>query len=218
MESCRRMAAVVFGVGVMLTGLPAPSLAELIRVEITSRVDVLNGKAFGAVGPYEKIWGRPTSRSTRRIRAIRSSPISTWPRGTATGRSSSRPISSFSNPRTPRAATASSSSTSSTAEDSACSARSATHRAPTTRQTKRTSATPRCSFRASRSSRSAGSSTCPRTLIGLDAPIPTNNGQPIKGWVREWFILDKPADSFNWTGGNATKGISRSTSTPPTTG
>ena len=57
MESSRRMAAVVFGVGLMLTGLPAPSLAELVRVDVTSRVDVLSGKAFGAAGPYEKIWG-----------------------------------------------------------------------------------------------------------------------------------------------------------------
>jgi hypothetical protein len=43
-------------------------------------------------------------------------------------------------------------------------------------------------------------------LIGLEAPIPTINGQPIRGWVREWFIPNKPSESFNWTGGNATKG------------
>ena len=36
---------------------PAPTEAELIRVEITSRADVLNGKAFGNVGPYEKLRG-----------------------------------------------------------------------------------------------------------------------------------------------------------------
>ena len=29
---------------------------------------------------------------------------------------------------------------------------------------------------------------------------------PVKGWVREWFLLDKPADAVNWTAGNATKG------------
>ena len=31
----------------------------------------------------------------------------------------------------------------------------------------------------------------PEALIGVQAPIPTNNGQPIKGWLREWFISDK---------------------------
>ena len=81
--------------------VPAAGRAELIRVEIKSRVDVLNGKAFGDTGPYEKIRGRHTSRSTRRIRATRSSPTSAWPRGTAPARSNSRPISSFSSPRIP---------------------------------------------------------------------------------------------------------------------
>ena len=31
----------------------------------------------------------------------------------------------------------------------------------------------------------------PEDLIGVQAPIATNNGQPIKGWLREWFISDK---------------------------
>jgi hypothetical protein len=34
------------------------SRAELTRIEIASRVDVLGGKAFGAVGVYEKIVGK----------------------------------------------------------------------------------------------------------------------------------------------------------------
>ena len=42
---------------VLLVLLPAMSHAELIRVEIATRVDVLNGKAFGDVGPYEKLRG-----------------------------------------------------------------------------------------------------------------------------------------------------------------
>ena len=38
----------------------APSLlrAEMTRVEITSHQDVLNGKAFGSVGAYEKLVGK----------------------------------------------------------------------------------------------------------------------------------------------------------------
>ena len=49
----------VFAVlGVLLVLTPALSHAELTRVEITKRVDVLNGKAFGDVGPYEKLHGK----------------------------------------------------------------------------------------------------------------------------------------------------------------
>ena len=43
-------------------------------------------------------------------------------------------------------------------------------------------------------------------LIGFKAPIATQNGQPIRGWLRQWFLPTKPSDSFEWTGGNSTKG------------
>ncbi|HEX9725134.1 MAG TPA: hypothetical protein VGC53_12720, partial [Vicinamibacteria bacterium] len=42
---------------VLLVVAPALSRAELTRVEIATRVDVLNGRAFGNVGPYEKLRG-----------------------------------------------------------------------------------------------------------------------------------------------------------------
>src|ERR1700757_922190 len=42
--------AVMFG--------PALIRAEVTRVEISSHQDVLNGKSFGAVGPYEKLVGK----------------------------------------------------------------------------------------------------------------------------------------------------------------
>jgi hypothetical protein len=35
-----------------------PSFARVVRVQITSRNDVLNGKSFGDTGPYERITGR----------------------------------------------------------------------------------------------------------------------------------------------------------------
>ena len=38
--------------------LAAPSRAELRRVEIVKRADVLNGKPFGEAGAYEKIHGK----------------------------------------------------------------------------------------------------------------------------------------------------------------
>ena len=45
-----------------------------------------------------------------------------------------------------------------------------------------------------------------KELIGLQAPKATKGGQPIKGWVREWFIPSKASDSYEWTSGNTTKG------------
>src|SRR4029077_6542212 len=35
-----------------------PVRAKVLRVEISSRVDVLDGKPFGEAGPYERITGR----------------------------------------------------------------------------------------------------------------------------------------------------------------
>jgi hypothetical protein len=49
---------VVAALGILLVLAPALSHAELTRVEIKTRVDVLNGKAFGDVGPYEKLQGK----------------------------------------------------------------------------------------------------------------------------------------------------------------
>src|SRR5918993_110314 len=36
----------------------APAAAEVVRIEVQSRADVAGGKAFGAVGAYEKLAGR----------------------------------------------------------------------------------------------------------------------------------------------------------------
>ena len=42
-----------------LAALIVPSLrARVVRVEVTSRTDVLNGKQFGTAGTYERITGR----------------------------------------------------------------------------------------------------------------------------------------------------------------
>ena len=42
----------------LLTIFLSPLYAKVVRVEIASRADVLNGKAFGDVGAYERITGR----------------------------------------------------------------------------------------------------------------------------------------------------------------
>ena len=38
-----------------------------------------------------------------------------------------------------------------------------------------------------------------KNLIGLQAPIATDNGQPITGWISPWFIPDKNAASYEYT-------------------
>ena len=48
------MGAVAFGLG----AVPSPATAEVTRVVVERREDVLGGKAFGDVGPYEKIVGK----------------------------------------------------------------------------------------------------------------------------------------------------------------
>ena len=49
--------------GIQLTAItialvPRATIAEVTRVEVTSRVDALSGKPFGLAGPYEKIIGK----------------------------------------------------------------------------------------------------------------------------------------------------------------
>ena len=38
--------------------LAAPLHAEVTRIEVTSRADLLSGKSFAAAGPYEKLSGK----------------------------------------------------------------------------------------------------------------------------------------------------------------
>jgi Alpha/beta hydrolase domain len=37
--------------------------------------------------------------------------------------------------------------------------------------------------------------------IRLEAPVATNNGRPITGWVSPWFIPNQPADSYEYASG-----------------
>ena len=40
-----------------------------------------------------------------------------------------------------------------------------------------------------------------KNLVGLQVPIATDNGQPITGWISPWFIPDKASESFDYTSG-----------------
>ncbi len=192
--------------GLVLVLVPTWSAAELVRVEIASRVDVLNGRAFGAAGAYEKIWGRaffaidPAHPRNQIIADIDLAPRNRdgkvefsadlfilKPKDPARGngvvffdvvnRGRFRLLSTFSN--------------ADAADD------------PTAEAHFGDASLLRDGFTLV----AVGwQFDVPDELIGVQAPIPTDRGQPITGWVREWFITDRPAESFNWTGGNATKG------------
>src|ERR1700730_15837079 len=38
-----------------------------------------------------------------------------------------------------------------------------------------------------------------KNLVGLEAPIATDNGRPITGWINPWFIPDKASESYEFT-------------------
>jgi hypothetical protein len=38
-----------------------------------------------------------------------------------------------------------------------------------------------------------------KNLVGLEAPIATDNGRPITGWISPWFIPDKASQSYEFT-------------------
>jgi Alpha/beta hydrolase domain len=191
---------------VMVVLAPALSHAELTRVEIKTRVDILNGKSFGNVGPYEKLHGKayfavdPANPRNQVIADIALAPRNREgkvefsadlfilkPKDPARGngvvffdvvnRGRFRLLSTFSNAQA--------------ADD------------PTTEAHFGDASLLLQGFTLV----AVGwQFDVEEELIGLDAPIPTMKGQPIKGWLREWFVPNQPSDSFNWTGGNATKG------------
>jgi hypothetical protein len=197
---------VVAALGILLALAPALSHAELIRVEIKTRVDVLNGKAFGNVGPYEKLQGKayfavdPANPRNRVIADIDLAPRNRdgkvefsadlfilKPKNPSRGngvvffdvvnRGRFRLLSTFS------AAAA--------ADD------------PTTEAHFGDASLLREGFTLV----AVGwQFDVEDDQIGVDAPIPTLNGEPIRGWLRESFIPNQRSDSYNWTGGNATRG------------
>ena len=82
---------------------PAAMRAEVTRVEITSKQDVLGGKSFGTVGAYEKLTSaKSTSRSIPIIRTTKLSSISTKRRRTRRARWNSPRTFSSSGRKIPR--------------------------------------------------------------------------------------------------------------------
>src|SRR5437762_1145396 len=54
----RRVIVGMIIVALVVAFAPASMRAEVTRVEITSKQDVLGGKSFGTVGAYEKLLGK----------------------------------------------------------------------------------------------------------------------------------------------------------------
>lgn len=206
MRFAARHVSVPVVLGILLVFTPAFSHAELTRVEITRRVDVLNGKAFGGVGPYEKLHGKayfavdPKNPRNQVIADIELAPRNREgkvefsadlfilkPKDPARGngvvffdvvnRGRSRLLTTFS-----AAAAADDPTTEAHFGDASLLLQGFTLVAV------------------------GWQFDVEDQLIGLDAPVPTSNGRPIRGWVREWFITNQPAGSHNWTGGYATRG------------
>jgi len=191
--------------GILLGALAAPSQAELKRVEVRTREDVLGGKSFGESGPYEKIRGRaffsvdPANPHNRVVADIDLAPRN--PEGRVEFSSDLFIL----RPKDPSRGNG----------------------------VVFFDVINRGRFRLLSSFADAEASDDPTTeaefgdasllnqgytlvavgwqfdvdekLIGFQAPVATNQGQPIKGWVREWFIPGKASESYEWTGGNATR-------------
>jgi hypothetical protein len=199
MNSSIRKACVAAGLALLL--VPAPGRAELIRVDVTSRVDVLSGKAFGDTGPYEKVWGRahfaidPAHPRNQVIADLGLAPRN------AAGKVEFSADVFILKPKDPgrgngvvffdvvnrgRFRLLSTFSGAAVADD------------PT-----------EAAHFGDGSLLNNGYTLVaigwqfdvPDALIGVQAPVATNNGTVIKGWLREWFIADKAADSFEWTRG-----------------
>ena len=204
--STARILRVAAALGALLVLLPGPSAAELTRVDITRRVDVLAGKAFGAAGPYEKLHGKayfavdPANPRNQVIADLDLAPRNRdgkvefsadlfilKPKDPARGngvvffdvvnRGRFRLLPTFDG-----AAAADDPTTEAHFGDASLLQQGFTLVAV------------------------GWQFDVEDGLIGLDAPVPTRNGAPIRGWVREWFIANQPSDSFKWMDGNATRG------------
>jgi hypothetical protein len=187
----------------LLALAPAMIHAEVVRVEISSRQDVLGGKAFGETGVYEKLVGKvyfavaPENPHNRIIADIDKAPRNSQgkvefssdlfilkPKDAARGngvlffdvvnRGNKQLLSTFNH-----------------AKGSAD---------PATEEEFGNGLLMRQGFTLV----AVGwQFDVPKgkNRIGFDAPVATDNGRPITGWVNPWFIPDKRSDSFEFASG-----------------
>jgi hypothetical protein len=183
---------------VLLVVTPALSHAELTRVEIASRADVLDGKAFGDVGPYEKLRGTayfvvdPANERNRVIADIDLAPRNSEgrvefsadlfilkPKDSSRGngvvffdvvnRGRLGVLGAFSD-----------------AEGS-------------TDPTMEADFGDLSLLNAGFTLVAVGWQHNAPGEIRVQVPVATQNGQPIRGWLREWFIPREASESYEWT-------------------
>ena len=182
---------------------PATMRAEVTRVEITAHQDVLNGKAFGAAGPYEKLSGKvyfavdPNNAHNKIIADVDKAPKNSQgkvefsadlfilrPKDPTRGngvafldvvnRGRLGVFNTFN-----RGKGASDPTTDADFGDGLLMREGYTIVAVG------------WEFEVAKSK--------DKNLIGLQAPVATENGQPITGWISPWFIPDKNSDSYDYT-------------------
>src|SRR5712691_4765445 len=187
----------------LLALAPAMIRAEVTRVEISSRQDVLGGKAFGDTGAYEKLVGKvyfavaPDNPHNRIIADIDKAPRNSQgkvefssdlfilkPKDAARGngvlffdvvnRGNKQLLSTFNHAKG--------------AAD------------PATEEEFGNGLLMRQGFTLVAVGWQFDVPKA-KNRIGFDAPVATDNGRPITGWVNPWFIPDKRVDSFEFASG-----------------
>jgi hypothetical protein len=187
----------------MLGFLPATIQAEVTRVEISSRQDVLGGKAFGSVGPYEKLTGKvffavaPDNAHNRIIADLDKAPRN------AQGKVEFSSDLFIIKPKDPARANGALLfdvvnrgnkgllSVFNHAKGSADPSTEADFGDGLLMRQGFTLVAVGWQFDVPKD----------KAHIGLDAPIATDHGRPIIGWVSPWFIPNKKSDSFEYASG-----------------
>ena len=197
----RRMLGIVL-VALVVALAPAIVRAEVVRVEIANKQDVLNGKAFGTVGAYEKLVGKiyfavdPKNPHNKIIVDLDKAPRNAQgkvefsadifilrPKDPSKGngvvfmdipnRGGKALLTTFN--------------------------RAKGSRDPTTAEEFGDGSLMREGYTLVSVGWEFDNPKQPG-LVLLDAPVPTDNGKPITGWVTPgpWFIPNKMSDSFNY--------------------
>ncbi len=195
-------------VAVVAALAPAMTRAEVTRVEISSRQDVLGGKSFGTIGAYEKLSGKvyfavdPNNQRNKIIADIDKAPRNSQgkvefsadlfilrPKDPSRGNG----VLLFDVPNRGRNGGLSALNRAKASAD------------PATEEEFGDGLLMREGYTVV----SVGwEFDIPKKkgLVLLDAPVATDNGKPITGWIDPgpWFIPDKLADSYNYASGDFT--------------
>ena len=195
-----------FGTVVVLSLLalaPTTMRAEVTRVEITSHQDVLNGKAFGTVGAYEKLTGKvyfavdPNNPHNKIIADVDKAPkngqgkvefsadiLIIRPKDPAKGNG----VALFDVVNRGRNGVLN---TFNRGKGSTDPATDADFGDGLLMREGYTIVAVGWEFEVNKAK--------DKNLIALQAPIATDNGQPITGWISPWFIPDKASESYEYT-------------------